>query len=130
MFINKDSLLVNNTNIGQYILSCEYGYNKIWGKDSGRNMLAENTGTLLGIFPKLKITFRKLTQAELELLAPMFDSANQETTYYDPVLKRLYTMSTYTGDWATLNKNSFVNVARANESFTISFIANKRRPKQ
>lgn len=130
MFIDKNSLIVDGVNLSDYIVEIEYGYNKGWANDSGRNLKFEMTGSLLGIFVKLKITFRKLSQEELELLAPVFDSALQNVTYYDPVLKRLNTMETYTGDWSTLNRNTFLNVARANESFTISFIARKRRPER
>lgn len=127
MFIDKDSLIIDGINMGQYITEVEYGYNKLWANDSGRNLAGVQSGTLIGIFPKLKINFIKLTQEELELLAPILDKATQEVTYYDPVLKRTTTMSTYTGDWATLNRNTFTNIARANESFTISFIARKKR---
>lgn len=127
MFINKDSLIINGVNMGQYITEVEYGYNKLWAKDSGRNLAGTQSGTLIGIFPKLKVNFIKLTQEELELIAPILDKATQNVTYYDPVKKKAITMSTYTGDWATLNKNSFEDVARANESFSISFIARKKR---
>lgn len=127
MFINKDSLVIDGINIGQYITEVEYGYNKLWASDSGRNLAGVQSGTLIGIFPKLKVNFIKLNQAELELIAPILDKATQNVTYYDPVLKKMTTMSTYTGDWATLNKNSFTNVAKANESFSISFIARKKR---
>ena len=127
MFVDKDSLIIDGINMGQYITEVEYGYNKLWGSDSGRNLAGVQSGTLIGIFPKLKLNFKKLTQSELELLAPILDKATQNTTYYDPVLKRAYTMSTYTGDWATLNRNTFTNVARANEGFSISFIARKKR---
>lgn len=127
MFINKDSLVIDGINMGQYITEIEYGYNKLWAKDAGRNMAGEQSGTLIGIFPKLKVNFIKLTQEELELLAPVLDNPTQNVTYYDPVLKEMNTISTYTGDWATLNRNTFTNVARANESFSISFIARKKR---
>lgn len=127
MYINSNSLIIDGINMGQYITQVEYGYNKLWGNDSGRNLAGVQSGTLIGIFPKLKLSFRKLTQSELELLAPILDKATQNVTYYDPVLKRNYTMSTYTGDWATLNRNTFSNVAKANESFEISFIARKKR---
>ena len=127
MFTNKDSLKVDGISLGQYITEVEYGYNKLWASDSGRNLAGVQSGTLIGIFPKLKVNFRKLTKAELELIAPILDKATQNVTYYDPVLKRDYTMSTYTGDWATLNRNTFTNVAKANESFSISFIARKKR---
>ena len=85
------------------------------------------SGTLIGIFPKLEVSFKKLTREELETIAPILDKASQNVTYYDPVKKGLYTMSTYTGDWATLNRNTFSNVARANETFSISFISRKKR---
>lgn len=127
MLIDKESLKVNDINFSQYLTEVEYGYNKLWGNDSGRNLAGDQSGTLVGIFPKLKFNFRKLSQQELEYLAPILDSATQNVTYYDPVLKRLYTMSTYTGDWATTNRNTFSNVAKANESFSISFIARRKR---
>lgn len=127
MFLDKDSLFINNVNLGQYLVEVEYRYNKTWGKDSGRNLLAEMSGTFLGVVVKLKLTFRKLTQQELELLAPILDSAWQQTTYYDPVKKAMTTMDTYTGDWATLNKSTFINHAKANESFSISVIAVRPR---
>ena len=127
MFTDKDSLIIDGINMGRYITEVEYGYNKLWASDAGRNLAGVQSGTLIGVFPKLKLNFVKLTQQELELIAPILDKATQEVTYYDPVLKRITTMSTYTGDWATLNRNAFTNVARANESFSISFIARKKR---
>jgi hypothetical protein len=127
MFIDKESLIVDGVKFAEYVTEVEYGYNKLWGKDSGRNLAGTQSGTLVGIFPKLKVSFKKLTREELETIAPILDKATQNTTYYDPVKKGLYTMSTYTGDWATLNRNTFSNVARANESFSISFISRKKR---
>lgn len=38
MLINKDSLGVNGINMAPYLTEVEYGYNKLWGKDSGRNL--------------------------------------------------------------------------------------------
>lgn len=131
MLLNKDSLKVRGIdNFASYITEVEYGYNKIWGKDSGRTISGDNSGSLLGIYPKIRVTFKPTTQKELEILAPILDSAVQYVTYDDPYLKRPYEMETYTGDWATRNRNTFENVARANESFQISFIANKKRPKK
>lgn len=127
MFINKDALIIDGINMGQYLVQVEYGYNKLWANDTGRNLLGKTTGTLLGIVTKLKLTFRKLTRQELELLAPILNKAWQMTTYYDPERKSMITMETYTGDWATLNKSTFLNVAKANESFDISVIATTPR---
>lgn len=127
MMLNKNSLKADYLNLGDYIVEAEYGYNKLWGNDSGRNLAGTMTGTLIGIFPKIKVTFRKLSQAELEYIAPVLNKAIQNFTYYDPELKKNYTIKTYTGDWATSNRNTFLNVAKANESFDISFIAIRKR---
>ena len=125
MFINKDSLIVNGINLGRYIVQATYSYNKLWSNDSGRNLAGVQSGTLIGIFPKIVVQFRKLTQIELETLAPVLDSAKQTVKYYDPNKKAMTTMSTYTGDYEIINKGIVGHVK--NEGFQISFIATKRR---
>ena len=125
MFINKDSLIVNGINLGRYIVQATYSYNKLWSSDSGRNLAGEQSGTLVGIFPKIVVQFRKLTKAELETLVPILDSARQTVQYYDPNKKAMTTMSTYTGDYEVVNKGIVGHVK--NEGFQISFISIKRR---
>ena len=131
MFIDKDSIQIKTgagtyVKMGQYLVEAKYSYNKLWASDSGRNLAGAMTGTLVGIFPKLTLQFRKLTKAELELLVPLFDSASQVVKYYDPKKKAYYEMSTYTGDWELTN-NSIINNKHKNEGFSISFIARKKR---
>ena len=87
--------------------------------------MGEQSGTLVGIFPKIVVQFRKLTQSELETLAPVLDSARQTVQYYDPNKKAMTTMTTYTGDYEIVNKGIVGHVK--NEGFQISFIATKRR---
>ena len=125
MFIDKDSLIVNGINLGRYIVQATYSYNKLWSNDSGRNLAGVQSGTLIGIFPKIVVQFRKLTQIELETLAPVLDSARQTVKYYDPNKKAMTTMNTYTGDYEIINKGIVGHVK--NEGFQISFIATKRR---
>ena len=125
MFIDKDSLIVNGINLGRYIVQATYSYNKLWSSDSGRNLAGEQSGTLVGIFPKIVVQFRKLTQLELETLASVLDSARQTVQYYDPNKKAMTTMTTYTGDYEVVNKGIVGHVK--NEGFQISFIATKRR---
>lgn len=123
MFLYDGDFLINNFDIGKYVVQIAYGHNKVWGKDTGRSTLSgKTTGTFKGIVWKFKLTFRKLTKEELELISPILDSAWQQTLYYDSNYKRNNTIETYTGDWETLNKNTFSNVAKANESFEISVI--------
>lgn len=125
MYIDKNSLIVNNINLGQYIVEAKYGYNKLWSSDSGRNLAGTQSGTLVGIFPKIIVQFRKLTQAELEILIPVLDSSRQSLQYYDPNKKAMTTMTTYTGDYEITNKGIIGHIK--NEGFQISFISIKRR---
>lgn len=132
MFINKNSLKVRKagtstwTNLGDYITEARYGYNKIWGKDSGRNLAGTMSGTLIGIFPKIIVSFKKLTKTELETLAPILDAGAQELQYYDPKNQATRTLNTYTGDWEVTNKHIIDNIHK-NEGFEISFISKSKR---
>lgn len=127
MFIDKNSLKVNNISIGQYITNVEYQYNKLWGSDAGRNLAGTQSGTFLGVYPKIVVTFRKLTKAELEYLTPILDSPYQTVTYYDPLKKANISMSTYTGDYSVANNNIIGQNNHKNEGFQISFISVSRR---
>lgn len=126
MFISKNSIVINGVNMGQYITQAQYGYHKLWSNDSGRNLAGTQSGTLLGIFPKIILQFRKLTQTELELITPILDSANQTVTYYDPTKQANVTMTTYTGDYEIINK-SVIDSNHKNEGFSCSFISIRKR---
>lgn len=126
MFIDRNSIIINGVSMGQYIVQANYGYNKLWSSDSGRNLAGTQSGTLIGIFPKLILQFRKLTKAELEIIVPILDSARQTVTYYDPNKKTNVTMTTYTGDYEISNKN-IISGNSKNEGFSCSFIAVSRR---
>lgn len=126
MFIDKNSIIIDGVNMGQYIVEAKYGFNKLWSSDSGRNLAGTQSGTLIGIFPKLILQFRKLTKTELEILVPILDKARQTVTYYDPNKKQNITITTYTGDYEIVNKN-IINNNKKNEGFSCSFIAVSRR---
>jgi hypothetical protein len=122
MFVDKDSIIINDISMGKYLVQADYEYNKLWASDSGRNLAGTQTGTLIGIFPKLVLQFRRLTKAEVHLLAPIFDSARQTVQYYDDNKGAMTTMTTYTGDWKLVNKG-----IEQNEPFSCSFISTKKR---
>ena len=124
MFINKDSIIVDGISMGQYILSAKYEFNKLWGSDTGRNLKGKFSGTLVGNFPKITLTFRKLTKAEMNIIAPILNSGSQSLTYYDPDTNQNETISTYTGDWSYENKGI---VQKNDSSFECSFISRERR---
>ena len=126
MFIDKNSIVINNVNMGQYITEAKYQYNKLWSSDTGRNLAGSSSGTLIGIFPKIILQFRKLKKSELEVIVPILDSANQTITYYDPNKKTTTSITTYTGDYEVLNKY-IINGNKKNEGFSCSFISVDRR---
>lgn len=131
MFIDKNSIQIKKSggsyvNMGQYLVEAKYQYNKLWSKDSGRNLAGKQTGTLIGIFPKLVLQFRKLTKSELELIVPILDASRQVVKYYDPRKKATREMNTYTGDYEITNKN-IVSGNRKNEGFSCSFISIAKR---
>lgn len=132
MFIDVDSLKVkrptdaNYINLGSYILSARYSYNKVWGDDSGRNLSGTMSGTLIGIFPKIVVNFGPLTKTQLEAITPILDSPNQTLQYYDPTKQQIVTMTTYTGDYEINNQN-VINGNATNDSFEVSFIAVAKR---
>ena len=132
MYLNKDSLKIKipngvYVNLGEYLTQVEYGYNKLWGDDTGRNLAGVTTGTFKGIVIKLKLSFGELTQEELETISPILNAPWLIIKFYFPDEQDMVEIKTYTGDWATLNKNTFENVAKANESFDISVIATRPR---
>lgn len=123
-----DDLIVNGINITPYLTNIVFEYNKVWASDTGRNVLSgKYTGTLIGIFPKFQLTFRKLTQAEIEYLIPIFDGGTQNVTYYDPNKKEKITIQTYAGDYSITQRNMFSKVAKAGQSFNVNLIATDRR---
>jgi len=132
LFIDKDSIQVkisgmaNYLSLGQYLVQAQYGYNKLWSSDSGRNLAGTQSGTLVGIFPKIIVQFRALNKDELELIAPILDASRQSVKYYDPKNKAITTMDTYTGDYQFVNKDIVSNIV-PNEGFNCSFIAVRKR---
>lgn len=126
MFIDNNSIMINGVSMGQYLVEAKYGFNKLWSSDSGRNLAGTQSGTLIGIFPKLILQFRRLTKSELEIIAPILDSARQIVTYYDPNKKANVTMTTYTGDYEIVNKHIISGNAK-NEGFSCSFISVSKR---
>lgn len=126
MFINKNSLIINGVSMGDYLVEAKYSYNKLWSNDSGRNLAGAMTGTLIGIFPKIILQFRKLTKTEFEYIVGILDSPTQNVTYYDPNKKQSITIQTYTGDYEISNKRIVTNDNKI-DGFSCSFIAMRKR---
>lgn len=122
MFLDKDSIYMDDISMGKYLTQVKFGYNKLWSSDSGRTLSGKMSGTLIGIFPKIIMSFRSLTPEELTYLAPHFDNASQIIKYPDPNKNKQVTMETYTGDWEIAYKNM-----KKGQAFDLSFISVDRR---
>lgn len=126
MFIDINSITINDVSMGQYLIQAKYGFNKLWSQDSGRNLAGAMTGTLIGIFPKITLQFRKLTKDELEIITPILDSVSQTVSYYDPTKQDQVTIETYTSDYEITNKKIIDNYNK-NLGFSCSFISKRKR---
>lgn len=94
-----DDVIVDGVSMAQYCTAIHFGYHKVWGKDTGRNNGGDNSGTLLGIYPKITFTFRKLNKKDTGELLRLFNKAENLLTFFNPDLeKKIYNMSCYSND--------------------------------
>lgn len=99
MLIDKDDLTIDGISMAPYLLEAHFGYHKIWSSKSGRNMAGINSGTLVGIFPKITMKFRKLNYNETGLILGLFNKAENLVTFKNPDLnKKIVNMSCYSND--------------------------------
>lgn len=99
MLIDKESLEIDGVKMAPYLTKVKFGYHKIWGKDTGRSLSGDNSGTLKGIYPKITMTFRKLNDEEVGLVLSLFNKAENKVTFYNPDLeKKILNMSCYSND--------------------------------
>lgn len=99
MLIDKDKLIIDGIKMAPYITKVKFGYHKIWSSDTGRNMAGTNSGTLVGLFPKITMTFRRLNEEEVGVILSLFNKAENKVTFYNPDLKKIITdMSCYSND--------------------------------
>ena len=121
MYINANSVLIDNVSLAQYIQSAKFGYHKLWGEDAGRNLKGDFTGTFNGVYPKITLTFKPLTDSEIQTLAPILNKPTQTITYDDPEKGRI-SINTYNNDWEI----NYENLSQGN-GVSIAFISKKKR---
>lgn len=123
MLIDKNSLFIDGIKMAQYLTKVKFGYHKIWSSDTGRNMAGTNSGTLVGIFPKITMTFRRLNDEEIGKVLSLFNKAENKVTFYNPDLKKtIYNMSCYSNDQEYEQEN-FGKI----EGYSSAVISNKKR---
>ena len=98
MAISGDLLKINSTTISG-LKEYKVSYNKLWS-DAERNMNGDVRATLIGIFPKLELTFRDaLTEAEVATINSLLDQAYFSVTYYSPKSQTTVTAQYYASDY-------------------------------
>ena len=98
MAISGDLLKINGTTISG-LKEYKVSYNKLWS-DAERNMNGDVRATLIGIFPKLELTFRDaLTEAEVATINSLLDQAYFSVTYYSPKSQTTVTAQYYASDY-------------------------------
>lgn len=83
-----------------YISEYSLERNKLW-KSAERNMAGDVRATLIGVFPKITINTRRLTQQEVADLCTILDSASFSVEYYDTRTQSTHTANYYAGDYNT-----------------------------
>ncbi|MBR3169189.1 hypothetical protein IKF23_01995 [Candidatus Saccharibacteria bacterium] len=111
-------LKINGTTING-LSGYKIGYNKLW-KDADRNMNGDVRATLIGIFPKLELTFRDaLTENEVSQIINLLDQPYFSVTYFSPKTKGAVTANYYASDYAP----ELLDKARGlYKSFTVSLV--------
>lgn len=123
MLIDKESLIIDGIKMAQYLIKAKFGYHKIWGKDTGRALSGDNSGTLKGIYPKITMTFRKLNKEEVGLILSLFNKAENKVTFYNPDLKKkINNMSCYSND-QEMDQEYLGRI----EGYSSAVISNKKR---
>lgn len=123
MLLDKESLIIDGVKMAQYLTKVKFGYHKIWSSDTGRNLAGTNSGTLLGIFPKITMTFRKLNDEEVGVILSLFNKAENKVTFYNPDIKRkIVNMSCYSND-----QEFEQEILGKVEGYSCAVISNKKR---
>lgn len=123
MLIDKNSLIIDGVPMAQYLTKVKFGYHKIWGKDTGRSLSGDNSGTLKGIYPKITMTFRQLNETEVNIVLSLFNKAENKVTFYNPDLKKtVCNMSCYSND-QEMDQERLGKI----KGYSSAVIANKKR---
>ena len=123
MYINKDSLIINGINIGEYILEATYGFYDTWSSDTGFNTLSGKfSGTFKGTYPKITIKFAKsLSIDDLKMLTTKIIRTTTQTITYDDPSGTRKTIKTHKGDLSL----HFTGINKK-DAFTYDFVGNDK----
>ncbi len=106
-----------------YISEYSLERNKLW-KSAERTMAGDIKATLIGVFPKISINTRRLTQQEIADLCAILDSPSFSVEFYDTRTQATHIADYYAGDYST----KIIDKAKGYyEGITVNLIPLKRR---
>lgn len=89
---------INNNDFSGLVSSMKIGYETLVSDESGRNAAGDMTFTYLNRKIKVYITFRHMTDKEMNMLMSQLDPREEiMVTFRSPETGQLQTISTYTG---------------------------------
>lgn len=115
-----------STEIDKYLKS-PFGFklepNKLW-TEASRNLDGELKATFVGIFPKIQLNFRAMTESELKTVLALLSPASISVTYWDTESATYKTADFYAGDFSYPYFNNDLGLYG---DFSVNLIAYKKR---
>lgn len=119
--LNKDSIIVNNISIGQYITEATLGFYDTWSSDSGYTLSNKFIGTFKGTFPKITVKFAAgLSQETITMLTNNIFRTVTQTITFDDLDGVRKTINTHKGDLAINYKG-----IKKHQGFSYDFVGNE-----
>lgn len=98
MAYSGNLLSINGTKI-EGLKEYKLSYNKLW-KDADRNMNGDVRASLIGIFPKIELSFRPgLDEQQVKQIINLLDLPYFGVTYFDPKTTSPITAQYYSSDY-------------------------------
>ncbi len=107
MLIDENLFYFDGVKLSQFsVKKIIFGYSKLWGNDTGRDNLAGSfSGTYIGLFLKLTITFGRQTQDQLEKLISLLNKSEANIKFYNPIQKKWIEKTFTVGDYSLTYDN-------------------------
>ena len=113
------TIKIGGTDISSYVKKYKVSYEQLF-TDAGRNMAGVMKATLIGTFPKIELTIRPLTGAEMKTFMGLVNNASFTVYWWDQQTETYKNASFYRGEFApTMIQKS----SKLYDEFTINFIA-------
>ena len=113
------TIKISSTDISSYVKKYKVSYEQLFS-NAGRNMAGTMKATLTGTFPKIELTIRPLSGAEMKTLMGLVNNASFSVTWWDQQTETYKTGTFYRGEFApTMIQKS----TKLYSEFTINLIA-------